>query len=187
MKIGKLERLLQDISCSWDGPEKVYDKLHPARKRLVDPIIPPAEEYIRRWMEEPYDIWEIKDEEVSGVYYTQRGERVRSKSELIIADTLFRYGVPYKYEYPLKLNNGRGIITKRPDFVALNIETLELMIIEHLGMLDQEKYYRNNIEKIDLYEKNGYLIGKNLILLHETSYKALNTEMVGKYIEEFLL
>ena len=186
-KISKLERLLQDLSCTWDEPEKVYDKLHPARKRLVDPIIPPTEEYIRRWLEEPYDVWEILDEDVSGEFYTQKGERVRSKSELIIADALYRYGIPYKYEYPLKLNNGRGAITKRPDFVALNITSLEMVIIEHLGMLDQERYYRNSIDKIDLYERNGYMIGKNLILLHETSYSALNTGTVGRYIEQFLL
>lgn len=186
-KIVKLEYLLQGLLCAWDEPEKVYDKLHPARKQLVDPIILPAEEYIKRWLEEPYDVWEIKDEEVSGVFYSQKGERVRSKSELIIADTLSRYGVPYKYEYPLKLKSGSKVITKRPDFVALNITTLEMVIIEHLGMLDQERYYRNNIEKIDIYENNGYLIGKNLILLHETSYNALNTELVAKYIEQFLL
>ncbi len=186
-KIVKLEHLLRDLSCSWYEPENVYSKLHPARKQLVDPIIPPAEEYIKRWLEEPYDVWEIKDEEVSGVFYSQKGERVRSKSELIIADTLSRYGVPYKYEYPLKLKNGSKVITKRPDFIALNITTLEMVIIEHLGMLDQERYYRNNIEKIDLYENNGYMIGKNLILFHETSYNALNTGLVAKYIEQFLL
>ena len=186
-KIVKLEHLLQGLSCAWDEPEKVYGKLHPARKQLVDPIIPPAEEYIKRWLEEPYDVWEIKDEEVSGVFYSRKGERVRSKSELIIADTLSRYGVPYKYEYPLKLKSGSRVITKRPDFIALNITTLEMVIIEHLGMLDQEKYYRNNIEKISLYENNGYLIGKNLLLFHETSYNALNTGLVAKYIEHFLL
>ena len=186
-KIVKLEHLLKDLSGEWYEPENVYDKLHPARKQLVDPIVPPAEEYIKRWLNEPYEIWEIRDEEVSGALYSQNGERVRSKSELIIADTLARYGVPYKYEYPLKLKNGSGVVTKRPDFVALNKTTLEMVIIEHLGMLDQERYYRNNIEKIDIYEKNGYLIGKNLLLLHETSYNALDTGLVARYIEQFLL
>ena len=87
----------------------------------------------------------------------------------------------------MKLKNGSGVVTKRPDFVALNKTTLEMVIIEHLGMLDQERYYRNNIEKIDIYEKNGYLIGKNLLLLHETSYNALDTGLVARYIEQFLL
>ena len=33
-------------------------------------------------------------------YYTASGVRVRSKSEVIIADALDHAGVPYRYEYP---------------------------------------------------------------------------------------
>ena len=34
---------------------------------------------------------------------TSRGERVRSKSEVIIADTLDRLKIPYRYEFPHQL------------------------------------------------------------------------------------
>ena len=37
-------------------------------------------------------------------FITNRGERVMSKSEKIIADELDRWGIPYKYEKPLPLN-----------------------------------------------------------------------------------
>ena len=40
------------------------------------------------------------------IYDTRRGEKVRSKSEAIIADMLFEMGIPYHYEYPLRLRNG---------------------------------------------------------------------------------
>lgn len=51
------------------------------------------------------------------VILTNRGERVRSKSEKIIADCFFRKGIPYKYECPLYLK-GLGIIY--PDFTILS-------------------------------------------------------------------
>ncbi|MBR5407721.1 MAG: hypothetical protein IK111_08765 [Lachnospiraceae bacterium] len=186
-RIRKLEHALKELTDGHDKPEKVYEDLHPARKKIVDPLIVSKQEFIKSWSEEPYEKWEIKDEDAAGVFYTQKGERVRSKSEIIIADTLARYDIPYKYEYPLKLKDGRQVTTRRPDFIALNTTTLEEMIIEHLGMLDQDRYYQKNIEKIDLYERNGYLIGKNLILMHETSYRPLDTTILDKYIMQFLL
>ncbi len=186
-KIDKLEHVLQDLSSAWNGPESVYENLKPARKQLVEPVIVPQKDFITRWQDEPYERWEINDDDVHGTFYTQKGERVRSKSEIIIADTLARYGIPYKYECPLRLKDGRQVTTRRPDFTVLNITTLEEMIIEHLGMLDQDRYFQKNIDKIDLYERNGYLIGKNLILLHETSYRPLDTVILEKYIRQFLL
>ena len=43
------------------------------------------------------------DENNRTEFYTRKGERVRSKSELIIAEELQRYQVPYLYEKPLEL------------------------------------------------------------------------------------
>jgi len=46
------------------------------------------EDYIREWLSIPYDR-KIIPEDVP-VYLTDKGERVRSKSELNIADTLYK-------------------------------------------------------------------------------------------------
>ena len=51
-------------------------------------------------------------------YYTIKGERVRSKSEKIIADELYRYQIPYKYEFPLTLATHNRNIQLYPDFTA---------------------------------------------------------------------
>ena len=143
--------------------------------------------FIKEWEETSYDRWVITDDDVRGEFYTKKNERVRSKSEKIIADELTRYGIPYRYEYPLSLRDRNRIVTRRPDFIALNIRTLEEIIIEHMGLLDREKYFAENMDKIGLYEKNGYLIGRNLILLHETSYEPLNTKILDMYIEEYFI
>ncbi len=184
--IRKLERLKKCYTYDFSAPEAVYTNLHPARKHLVTPLILPKEEYIRRWQDEPYERWEIADEDVRGVFITERGERVRSKSEKIIADALYRNGVPYKYECPLKLRRGRQMVQVRPDFTALSLLTMEEMIIEHLGMMDDEQYFLKSMDKIDLYEKNGYLIGQKLLLLHETMEHPLDTTVMEKYITTYL-
>ncbi len=186
-QIVHLEHLLHSCAYDFDKPEKVYANMHPARKSLVDPLIIPKEDYIRKWLEEPYEKWEITDDDVRATIYTERGERVRSKSEKIIADALLHHEIPYKYEYPLQLWNGKKIVQRRPDFLVLHRVTLEEKIIEHLGMLDSEEYYIKNMNKIDLYEKNGYLIGQRLFLLHETEGHPLDTSVMEQYLETFFM
>ena len=171
----------------FEQPENLYEQLHPARQTIVKPILKSKKMIISEWELQKYDKWEITDDDVRGKFYTVKNERVRSKSEKIIADELARYGIPYRYEYPLSLRDGNKIVTKRPDFIALNVRTLEEVIIEHLGLLDREKYFNENMDKIGLYESNGYLIGRNLLLLHETSGVPLNTKILDQYIEEYLM
>ena len=54
-------------------------------------------------------------------------------------------------------------------------------------MLDNSSYYENAMFKLDTYEKNGILLGEGLIILHETSAVPLNTNVMKKYIEHYLL
>ena len=186
-KLKKLEQMRKLIEYDYSQPEKLYSSLHPARRCVVKPLLKTKEEYIKQWQEEQYDQWEITDEDINTQIITARGERVRSKSEKIIADALSRHGIPYKYEYPLQLKYGNRIVTRRPDFLVLDTVTLEEKIIEHLGMMGDEDYYQKNMSKIDLYEKNGYLIGKKLIILHETAENPLDTMVMERYIEECLM
>lgn len=58
------------------------------------------------------------------VHRTERGELVRSKSELVIADKLHARSVDYAYEQPLTLSNGR---TKYPDFTIVDGSNIPLV------------------------------------------------------------
>ena len=81
--------------------ENLYAQLHPARRSLVTPLVYPDEDFVERWSAVKYA---GRDFDADGpVLMTARGERVRSKSEIIIADALFRRGIPYRYEYPHEL------------------------------------------------------------------------------------
>ena len=60
-------------------------------------------------------------------------------------------------------------------------------IWEHLGMMDNQEYVERNIRKIDIYERNGYLLGEKLLLTHETSKVPLSRTVLNSYIENYLL
>ena len=120
-------------------------------------------------------------------FFTIKGERVRSKSELIIADELYRYNVPYHYEMPLELQNRGRTIMLRPDFTVIGRTSGSRYVYEHLGMMVEPSYVASSIRKLDLYERNGYMLGKNLILTHETKLSPLSVGVVDSYIENFFL
>lgn len=166
--------------------EDIYRDLYPARKVLVDPIIKPIEDIVKEFEEIQYEGKGFEEDDKTE-YYTIKGERVRSKSEKIIADELNRYNIPYKYEMPLCLENWHKKIVVYPDFTVLNKRTGKKWIIEHLGMMDRSSYYENAMYKLDTYEKNNILLGESLLLFHETSNIPLNTNVVKKYIELYLI
>lgn len=130
--------------------EQVYEHLHQERKKLITPIQITDEEFIKNW--ESFEYSKKGFENDAPELYTEKNERVRSKSEIIIADSLNRSNIPYRYECPLKLNGG---IILHPDFTLLHIKRRENIYWEHLGMMDDPTYAENAIQKISLYLKNG--------------------------------
>jgi energy-coupling factor transporter ATP-binding protein EcfA2 len=70
------------------------------------------------------------------LHRTSRGEFVRSKSELAIAEKLNGMGVPYVYEQPILLD-GR---TRWPDFTIADDASGVTYYWEHLGMLSDPQY-----------------------------------------------
>ena len=80
---------------------------------------------------------------------------VRSKSEVIVADTLTRLGISYKYEEKLFSKSGNPNDYRLPDFtVSFEGDTYYW---EHLGMLTVPSYKRKWDRKYAWYKENGYL------------------------------
>ena len=109
---------------------------------------------------------------------------MRSKSEVIIADLLFREGVPYRYEYPLYIE-GIGLVF--PDFLTLNKRTRKEYFLEHFGMMDDPNYLEKALQKIQLLANNNIYPGENLILSFETKKSPLNQNELRKLIQHYLL
>lgn len=168
-------------SCSGTMVEHVYESLHRERQQLIHPIAETTEQYIENWKKVEYQGKEI-DETIPELY-TAKGERVRSKSEVIIADILNSEGVPYRYEYPLLI---RGIGKFYPDFTVLNVSKRKEIYWEHLGMMDDAGYVESALQKIAIYEQNGILPGDNLILTYETKKNPLNQKIVRLMMQQYL-
>lgn len=161
--------------------EQVYESLHIARQKLITPIRETDEQYRKNW--EMYTYQGKSMDESLPLLFTERGERVRSKSEMIIADLLYREDIPYRYECPLFL---RGYGTVYPDFTVLDVNGRKEIYWEHLGLMDDPSYVEKNLLKIDRYEKNGIVIGDSLILTWETKNYPINQADIRSKIEKYL-
>ena len=69
--------------------------------------------------------------------------------------------------------------------MILNVGTRKVIYLEHLGMMDDYEYMMLAMKKIENYEKNGYLLGKDLVLTHETSQRPLDVRVVDNIIDTF--
>ena len=150
--------------------KQLYKDTIPGRRRMIEADILPDEEYAKQWQEITYAGKVFADDEIEII--TERGERVRSKSEKIIADKLYSLGIPYRYEYPLEL---AGNVRIYPDFTILKLPEKDEVYLEHFGMMDDADYVDNVMYKLNTYEKNKIYLGVNLFITHETGKNPLNT------------
>jgi len=127
------------------------------------------EDYIKQWLAISYESKSFTENDATE-YYTDNGERVRSKSEILIANILKSLDIPYKYECPIKL----GKITMYPDFTILDVKERREKYLEHFGMMGDIDYVNNMMLKIATYEQNNIFIGDRLICTFESAKRPLN-------------
>lgn len=113
------------------------------------------------------------------IHRTARGELVRSKSEVIIANALYYHNLDYVYEPELMLE---GKIY-RPDFKIEEADTGDVWYWEHCGMMDDPKYKKRWENKKTFYKKNGIEEGKNLIVTYDED-GSLNSQKLEEIIKE---
>lgn len=117
------------------------------------------------------------------IHRTIRGELVRSKSEVIIANCLHYNGLEYIYEPELVLE-GR---VKRPDFKVVDDDTGETWYWEHCGMMSDPEYRKRWEAKKKFYAKNGIVEGQNLIVTYDDEQGGLDSKVVEDLIQKYLL
>ena len=89
---------------------------------------------IQKWCAESYETNSSHPENL--IHTTLAGHKVRSKSEVIIANLLYTNHIPYRYEAALALNE----LTVYPDFTILHPTTQQFFYWEHFGMMDKNNY-----------------------------------------------
>jgi UvrD-like helicase C-terminal domain len=121
------------------------------------------------------------------IHRTSRGEMVRSKSEVIIADHLANRNLDYVYEQPLTIDRS----TKYPDFTIDDPETGQILYWEHCGMLQVPTYRKRWEEKLAWYKAHNILRyeeagtgQQKLIVTYDQPNGSIDSAMIGKLISE---
>ena len=148
-----------------------------------------SEQESRKWEAEAYEQSAFRLEEK--IHMTSRGLRVRSKSELLIAEKLYEFEIPFRYEQVLKI--GERILI--PDFTIKKTEELpwqqeaeeSFIYWEHCGLTGNMEYMRRHKEKIEIYEKAGIVPWKNLIVTYDDDRGNLNAAIIESEIKNRLL
>lgn len=124
------------------------------------------------------------------IHLTLRGDLVRSKSELIIADHLHREGVRYIYEQALTLDGA----LKYPDFTIEDEDSGVTYYWEHCGMLSDAKYLERWKNKQQWYREHQILPyqeggGKKgtLIVTEDTPQGGISSQEILQVIRKIIL
>ena len=175
-----LKKLLFKTENVITAVQNVYSDSPSEVKELIIPIDVSDEDYAQKWLNIPYEGKVIPD--FLPFFETKRKERVRSKSELNIANALADKGIPYKYECPLQLSNGAIIY---PDFTVLDVKRRRVMYWEHRGMMDDKDYAKNSVQRLKTMMGEGIFVGEKLIITEETSTSPLGTNEINAIIKKF--
>lgn len=110
-----------------------------------------------------------------------KGVMVASKSEKDITYGLASGELPNRYEQEYKIE-GRKVY---PDFTIFHPLTRKIFIWEHFGKMDDKDYAKNAYDKIELYQRNGFFPGDNLILTFEDKEHPLTNRRIYATIQYY--
>jgi len=164
-------------------PSGKYDLLYSfpeeIRTLIKNPLRSP-DERSKHWATSPYDINPMEFDQRTE-YYSLKGDRVRSRAELIIADILWENEIPYRYEMAYQI----GSRTVYPDFTIMNPLTGELFYLEYFGLMDDFDYRQKALTKIREYYKTPdaakfiFIFESELVSMDTTAIKNLLLSMLG--------
>jgi len=114
------------------------------------------------------------------IHITSAGELVRSKSEVIVANLLYKTkGIKYKYEKILEFPDGKKV---RPDFTITKSDG-KIIYWEHLGMLADYGYRKDWERKKQIYAENGITVENGLLKI---SQDGLSGDINSREIQEII-
>lgn len=129
----------------------------------------------RAWEKEPFEQSTYKPE--GRRFMTSAGFKVRSKSEQHIVEQLVNYGVPFRYEQVIHIEE----MSYSADFTFRD-RNLDLFYWEHAGMMDMPSYVDSYYRKMDVFAGIGIVPWKNLIITYDID-GVINVPMIKSIIE----
>ncbi len=149
--------------------------------KLLQSYISPQNEIIEKWLQESYQTNPYHTENL--IHQTFAGHKVRSKSEVMIANLLFENQIPYRYESAVVLD----LKTYYPDFTICHPKTGGIFYWEHFGKMDDIQYRSNVYRKLEQYARHDIIPTMNLITTYETEKFPSDSVKFKRIIEEYFL
>ncbi len=175
-----ISKFLQDYQDP--SPAAVEALLSKAYQReSAEPFSLHMKRNVRNWGEQKYEKSTKYPENL--VHRTMKGDYVRSKSEVIIANALFVKGIQYRYEELTQV--GRHIFA--PDFKVLIPHTGKVKIIEHFGMMHDPVYRGRAMEKMETYIENGYRPYEDILFAFEDLEGNIDAKNLDTLIDSFVV
>lgn len=115
-----------------------------------------------QWAAEPYEESDYLPQDRKDS--TSRGLFVRSRAEVLIAEKLYEYGIPFRYEQVIHIGKYR----LEPDFTFLD-KNGEEFYWEYCGMMNDPNYVRNQLWRRGIYESIGINEWTNMIYTYGTN------------------
>lgn len=113
-------------------------------------------------------------------HITVKGEKVRSKSEVNIANMLYEKGIPYRYEERLQLRNGKLI---SPDFTIYVKSEGRTKILEHCGAFYKTSYVEQYAWKVRNYIASGIIPNRDVFFSYEDMDGNIDTRAIDLIME----
>ena len=152
---------------------------HPIYQKVITSSMTPLSDELEKWAKDSYEKNPAYPEQLRHSCLSR--QKVRSKSEVLIAQALFLHQIPFRYECALKLND----LTFFPDFTIRHPETGQFFYWEHFGRMDSLSYSQNAFQKLQIYSANGYIPTIHLITSYETQNHPLTTETIENLIQQY--
>ena len=123
-----------------------------------------------------------------GVIRAKDGTRVRSRAECIIYNLLLELGIPFRYDPNMKFKkmNKDGELEEyyeSPDFL-IKCPDGTYIIIEHAGLLTLAQYADDLARKLQIYQLNGYWIGRSLFVTSENADGGIDSQQISILLEQ---
>jgi len=140
-----------------------------------------ADDYVDDWAARSYEKLQYQND-FTKWQMTSFGLRVRSKSELIIAEMLHKYKIPFRYEQLLHFDTG----TLAPDFTIKRSDG-KIFYWEHEGLTNSNDYLNKQLKKSQIYAMNRIVPWDNLIVTYDNSAGQLDSRIVESEIQNKLI
>ena len=135
----------------------------------------------KNWGDQPYSRNEKHPEQLT--QKTLKGDLVRSKSEVIIANTYLVKSAQYRYEEMTQVGNKLFA----PDFKVFIPRLNKIKIHEHFGQMHEEKYRESAMWKMEYYIANGYRPYEDILFTFDDLDGNIDAQVLDLLITNFMM